>query len=123
MSSSDLVVEIAKWSMGLEKTRVDTASRNIASANIPGSGVLQADFSSQIALVKNAVSAGADMQTLDGILSQPLNKLISENPNSHDVQLDTEVANLTSAELRYKTLAEALSRQLSLLTLAASGRQ
>lgn len=123
MSSSDLVIDIASWSMRMEKAKVDTASINIASANIPGSTALQVDFSSQINLVKSAIDSEVDFTTLKNILSQPLDEAVSKNNYFADVQLDTEVANLTSAEMRYKTLAEAMSRQLSILTLAAAGRK
>lgn len=124
MASSELVIDVISWAMRLEQTKADMASRNIAAANIPGSHPMQVDFTSQINLLKNAVSTGADAESVAGLLHQPFATLESKNVGiSGGVQLDSEVADLTSAELRYKTLAEALSRQLSLLTIAASGKQ
>jgi flagellar basal body rod protein FlgB len=124
MASSDLAIDVTSWAMRLEQTKADTASRNIASANIPGNRPVQVDFSSQIDLVKNAVYSGVDSQALQGMLTQSFPTIASKHTDiTGGVQLDSEVADLTSAELRYKTLAEALSRQLSLLSLAASGKQ
>ncbi len=124
MASSELVIDVISWAMRLEQTKADLASRNIASANIPGSRPMQVDFNSQISLLKNAVYTGTDAEAVAGLMNKTF--AITESKNvgiSGGVQLDSEVADLTSAELRYKTLAEALSRQLSLLTIAASGKQ
>lgn len=124
MASSDLVIDVTSWAMRLEQTKADMASRNIATANIPGSRPMQVDFTSQINLLKNAVYTGADTESIAGLLNQSFTTTESKNTGlSGGVQLDSEVADLTSAELRYKTLAEGLSRQLSLLTIAASGKQ
>lgn len=124
MASSDLVIEVTSWAMRLEQSKTDIASRNIAAANIPGSRPMQVDFASQINLLKNAVSTNTDVASIAGLLNQSFNTTESKNTGiSGGVQLDAEVADLTTAELRYKTLAEGLSRQLSLLTIAASGRQ
>jgi flagellar basal body rod protein FlgB len=123
MASSDLVINATSWAMRLEQTKADMASRNIAAANIPGSRPMQVDFASQVSLLKNAVNTGADAESIAGLLRQSFGTTVSKNIGiSGGVQLDTEVADLTSAELRYRTLAEGLSRQLSLLTIAASGR-
>lgn len=124
MASSDLVIEVTSWAMRLEQSKTDMASRNIATANIPGSRPMQVDFASQINLLKNAVSTNTDVASIAGLLSQSFTTTESKNTGiSGGVQLDAEVADLTTAELRYKTLAEGLSRQLSLLTIAASGKQ
>lgn len=123
MTSSDLVIDVTSWAMRLEQTKADMASRNIATANIPGSRPMQVDFASQVNLLKNAVYTGADTESIAGLLRQSFGATASKNTGiGGGVQLDTEVADLTSAELRYKTLAEGLSRQLSLLTIAASGK-
>ncbi len=124
MASSDLVIDVISWAMRLEQAKADMASRNIASANIPGSRPMQVDFASQINLLKNTLYTGANTESVAGLLRQPFTTVESDNVGiGGGVQLDSEVADLTSAELRYKTLAEVLSRQLSLLTIAASGRQ
>ncbi len=124
MASSELVIDVISWAMRLEQTKADMASRNIAAANIPGTRPMQVDFTSQINLLKNAVYTGADTESVAGLMHQPFATTESKNVGiGGGVQLDSEVADLTSAELRYKTLAEALSRQLSLLTIAASGKQ
>ncbi len=123
MASSDLVIDVTSWAMRLEQTKADMASRNIAAANIPGSRPMQVDFANQVNLLKNAVYTGADTESIAGLLRQSFGTTASKNTGiGGGVQLDTEVADLTSAELRYKTLAEGLSRQLSLLTIAASGK-
>lgn len=123
MASSDLVIDVTSWAMRLEQAKADMASRNIAAANIPGSRPMQVDFASQVSLLKNAVYTGANAESIAGLLSQSFGTTASKNIGiGGGVQLDTEVADLTSAELRYRTLAEGLSRQLSLLTIAASGK-
>lgn len=124
MASSELVIDVISWAMRLEQTKADVASRNIATANIPGAHPMRVDFTSQINLIKNAVYTGSDADSVANLMHQPFSTTESKNVGiGGGVQLDSEVADLTSAELRYKTLAEALSRQLSLLTIAASGKQ
>lgn len=123
MASSDLIIDVTSWAMRLEQTKADMASRNIAAANIPGSRPMQVDFASQVNLLKNALNTGADVGSINGLLRQSFGTTPSKSVGiGGGVQLDTEVADLTSAELRYRTLAEGLSRQLSLLTIAASGK-
>jgi flagellar basal body rod protein FlgB len=123
MASSDLVIDVTSWAMRLEQTKAGMASRNIAAANIPGSRPMQVDFASQVSLLKNAIFTGTDAESIASLLHQPFATTPSKNIGiGGGVQLDTEVADLTSAELRYRTLAEGLSRQLSLLTIAASGK-
>lgn len=124
MASSDLTIDVVSWAMRLEKAKADMSSRNIASANVPGANPMRIDFSSQIDALKNILNSNVDEQSLKQILSQPFEQVATKNLSvSGGVQLDSEVADLTSAELRYKTLAEALSRKLSIHSLAASGRQ
>jgi flagellar basal body rod protein FlgB len=123
MSSSGIVIDLASWAMRLEQTRAQSASYNIATANVSGSRPLRVDFAAQLKAVHEAVALpNASSEDLASVLRQDF-ALESQPFGATAVALDEEVANLTESEIRYKTLAEALSRQFALLTLSASGKQ
>ena len=125
MASSELAIDVTSWAMRLEQLKADVASRNIATASLPGAKPQQVNFAAQLESLRAALQS-SDVKSADvsGILNLPMAVApTSASSLAGGVSLDSEVADLTSAELRYKTLAEALSRQLSLLTLAASGKQ
>lgn len=125
MASSELAIDVTSWAMRLEQMKADTASRNIANSSIQGSRPQQVQFAAQLEGIRAALQGGdVQQQDVATLLAQPFSTVsVSGQSLNGGISLDAEVADLTSAELRYKTLAEALSRQLSLLTLAASGKQ
>ena len=125
MASSELAIDVTSWAMRLEQRKADTASRNIANSSIQGSKPQQVQFAAQIEGLRAALQVeDVQKQDIAGLLAQPFSTVSTTGQSlMGGISLDSEVADLTSAELRYKTLAEALSRQLSLLTLAASGKQ
>ena len=125
MASSELAIDVTNWAMRLEQLKAEIASRNIATANLSGARAQKVDFAAQLEGLRAALqSSDVKSADIEGLLNQPIaTALAGSGSLAGGVSLDSEVADLTSAELRYKTLAEALSRQLSLLTLAASGKQ
>lgn len=125
MASSELAIDVTSWAMRLEQMKAEVASRNIATASQPGAKPLQVNFAAQLEGLRAAMQAGdVTSEQLSGLLNQSFGTApATTTALNGGVALDSEVADLTSAELRYKTLAEALSRQMSLLSLAASGKQ
>ena len=122
MASSELSIEVIKWSMGLQQARTHIATQNIATANVAGArfGKLNSMSALQNAQLAFGQSSSAE-SFRSSVFNQPLQSLTSYD-EAKTVALDEQVADMTSAELKYRILAETMTRQLSLLSLAASGR-
>jgi flagellar basal body rod protein FlgB len=120
MDPSAITIELAAWAMRLEQARVQSASYNIATANVPGNRPTRVDFAAQLGAMRAAL--GSPDAELTALLGRDV-AAVPRSATAAPVALDEEVANLAEAELRYKTLAEALARQFAVHSLAASGRQ
>lgn len=117
-------IEMAGWAMRLEQSRAEAASFNIATANVAGSRPVYVDFASQLEALRSLVASGEAEAANDIALIVGQSPTLTPLPASQEAAaLDEEVASLAAAELRFKTLAETISREFALLTLAASGRQ
>lgn len=123
MASHELAVRLAAWAMRVEHTRAQAASYNIATANVGGTAPVATDFEARLDSVRRAATrTAADPRELDALLTGDLSTTVRPAA-SGGVALDDEVADLAQAEQRYKAIAEALSRQFGLLSLAVSGKQ
>ena|SRR5687768_11592028 len=122
MSTSDLAIQLTDWAMRLEQARADAASRNIATANLTGSHAVRVDFASRLQALRQAVNhRGSEPAAAASLLQAPFT--YAQVTDAARPSLDEQVAELSESEVRYKALAEGMSRQLAILSLAASGRQ
>ena len=119
MGSSELSIDVVRWAIGVEQLRADIASQNIASKNLSGAQFSIVNFQDALNAVKLVLNSPLD----EAIASEQIHQIKPDvTPSSQSGSLDEQVADLATAELRYRVLAEGLSRQLSLLTLAVSGK-
>lgn len=119
--STDFTIELSNWAMSLESMRAQVASENIANANI--SGVTKSvDFESLISSVTNALDNG-DLESAQRLFGADV-EVSSRSSNSlfGGVSLDSEVADLSSSQGRYKVIADALSRKFGLMLLSSRGQ-
>ncbi|HTD29461.1 MAG TPA: hypothetical protein VK660_08755 [Xanthomonadaceae bacterium] len=123
---NDLTTEAVRMAMGMQELRAENASRNIALASLPGARASRLDFGSSMGLLEQAAAASPDkaselMNALSEAASQPL---ASESLDAAGagINLDSEVANMASANLEYQALTESLDRHFGLMRLAIIGR-
>ena len=121
MISSDLVITLSNWALGIEKQRATLASENIASIN-QGGVKKTADFDKMISSMSYAMKSD-DM----GMVSKTLQKEVETKISTSDsflnnISIDEEMFELLKAEGRYKTISEALNRKLGLMSIAARSR-
>lgn len=122
MASSELSIEVIKWSMNLEQTRTKIATQNIATANVAGTKFGRLNHANALQNAQLAFGQATSAENFrSSVFNQPLENLTSFD-EAKTITLDEQVADMTSAELKYRILAETMTRQLSLLSLAASGR-
>lgn len=125
MEISEITSQLVKWSMDLAQAQVQTAGRNIASANVPDYLPQRVDFSRQLAAVRASLNDPATLAaTLRDVSAQDF-RLVSATGQSllgNGVQLDHEVAQMLAANTRYVTLVESLNRHFGLMRLAVTSR-
>jgi flagellar basal-body rod protein FlgB len=116
--AQELTIDAVRLALGMYQLRAKVASLNIASGSTQGARALRVDFAhAQAAL--DAAAAGRGDGLAAGIAS-----LTSAHPapTAEPIQLDDQVAEMTTAGTGYQTLADALSRHFGLMRLAATGR-
>ena len=119
--SSELTVDMVSWALSLEKIRAAVAAENIANKNISNTTKV-ANFEEVLASLENALNAG-DTNSAKEILANNIS--VDEVINKYQGgtnSLDAQVADLSSASGRYKTIADALSRKFSIMSTATRGR-
>ncbi|MDO8330483.1 MAG: hypothetical protein Q7T36_08445 [Fluviicoccus sp.] len=116
-------VDVVRVSMQLEEARAKVAARNISMANVPGSHAIRFDIASAMQMLHASLS---DADTLASAVME-LNsegvdsRIRTPSGLSTRIELDEEVAELSSASGRYQALADGVSRQFALMQLAVKG--
>jgi flagellar basal-body rod protein FlgB len=123
---NDLTTEAVRMAMSMQELRAEVATRNIASANLPGAAATRLDFGSSQGLLERTVLPTMSDESgvraaLEAARSSPLASE-SVDPEGTGINVDEEVANLASASAQYLTLTESLSRHMGLMRLAITGR-
>ncbi len=126
MSGSDITTEAVRLAMSMNQIRAEYASQNISKANTPGAKAVHLDFAHSQGLLEQVIStSGADQSSLLGALADAASApMFSEQVDafSDTVNLDEEVADMASANLKYTALTESLNRHFGLMRLAVAGR-
>ncbi len=91
-------------------------SQNIANANVAGAPKAVVLFEAQLQRVRDALAAGEALSAAD----IPSATWRHQTLGAGHIELDAEVSALSQNSLHYQTLVKAMSRQLSLVSLAVS---
>lgn len=97
-------------------TRATVTAQNIANANSPGYRPLKVTFEEAL---KRAASA--DVEAVSSV--EPEIALAVDREGGTELRLDLELATATATSGRYGALAQLLSRQLELQSIALSGNR
>jgi len=92
-------------------------AHNIANVHVDGFTPMQVRFEEQLALVRSTLERGASLTAAD--LSN-VAASVEPQPHAGPVELDREVATLSTNSLHYQALVKALDHQLSLVSMAVS---
>ena len=126
-AGNDLTTQAVRLAMSMSQVRADFASQNIAQASTPGAQAVRVDFGLSQGLLEQAISGAgsSDEKSLLTSLSEAaLKPASSEHRDAPGtaINLDEEVADMSSANLKYSALTESLNRHFGLMRLAISGR-
>jgi flagellar basal-body rod protein FlgB len=113
---TDLVVK-----RGLEgaSLRQEVISNNLANANTPGFRRSDVDFSSSLAAALGSSDPTAAVQNLSFAPQTDTTSAVQADGNN--VDMDTEMASLTSNAVEYQTLAEIEKTRMGMLSSAIGG--
>jgi flagellar basal-body rod protein FlgB len=125
-AGNDLTTQAVRLAMSMSQLRADYASQNIAQASSPNAQAARVDFARSQGLLEQAIGGTAsDAHSLLASLSEaalaPASSEHLEAPGTA-INLDEEVADMASANLKYTALTESLNRHFGLMRLAISGR-
>jgi len=125
-AGNDITTEAVRLAMSMNQLRAEYASQNIAKASTPGAQATRLDFGFSQGLLEQAaqVSSSGERGLLDALTdaaAQPPSGEHLDAPGS-TINLDEEVADMVSANLKYQTLTESLNRHFGLMHLAITGR-
>jgi len=126
MSGNDITTEAVRLAMSMNQLRAEYASQNIGKASTPGAQATRLDFGMSQGLLEQAAQLtqsgdSALLESLSDAAAQPQSGEYLEAPGS-SINLDEEVADMASANLKYQALTESLNRHFGLMHLAISGR-
>ncbi len=117
MISGDIAIDVSSWAMTQHMTQAQVAAENIVRARSVGGTANTTNFSSMILAVDAALATG-DKAAVRAAISES-SSIVAAGVGR--VTVDNEVANLVSAEGRFKVLAHGISKKLGLMSLAANG--
>ncbi|PCK03395.1 MAG: flagellar biosynthesis protein FlgB [Alteromonadaceae bacterium] len=121
MIVNDINLSLATWALGLEQAKANVAANNIANANVSGS-IREVRFEQLLSDVAKAVQSGDNTGAMSLFKQEIVSHETTGTTLFNGVALDNEVAELSAAQGRYRVIAEALSRQFGLMSLATRGR-
>jgi flagellar basal body rod protein FlgB len=124
MSGNDLTTEAVRLAMSMSQLQAEYASQNIGRAGTPGAQATRLDFSRSVGLLQQAAGAGADAGALLPVLADAAANPASVDVATHEagIDLDEQVADMATANLKFQALAESLNRHFGLMRLAITGR-
>ena len=122
-SGSDITTQAIRLALRMSQMQAENASQNISRASTPGAHATAVDFGRSQGLLQAAAEPG-DRSALFNALAQSAAGapgVVQERPTA-TISLDEEVANMSSATLKYQALTESLNRHFGLMRLAITGR-
>lgn len=127
MQIDDITSRLVGWSLDLSQMQAQVSSRNIANANanVEGFQAQRVDFGEQLEMLKASLSDPGSLAAALGSLDNEGFSIVGKSGGGlfgAPVQLDSEIADLTTANTRYMTLAESLNRHFGLIRLSITGR-
>jgi flagellar basal-body rod protein FlgB len=123
--SSDLTTQAVRLALGISQLRADVASRNIANASTPGAQAAHVDFArSQGLLEQAAAGRGSETSLLQAMAEATARPGGVERLDAPGIaiNLDEQVADMSTASLEFQSLTESLNRHFGLMRLAINGR-
>jgi flagellar basal body rod protein FlgB len=122
--SNDLTTQAVRLAMSMSQVQAEYASRNIARASTPGAQALSPDFGGSLALLSQAAGAAPDADHVQAALAQAAQHPVTAEHVAADagIDLDEQVADMATANLKFQALAESLNRHFGLMRLAITGR-
>jgi flagellar basal-body rod protein FlgB len=127
-AGNDITTEAIRLAMSMNQMRAEYASQNISRSSTPGAQATHLDFASSQGLLEQAVSFSSSSE-IQGGLSEALALAASSlssgeqaTTSTAPIDLDEEVADMASANLKYQALTESLNRHFGLMRLATTGR-
>jgi flagellar basal-body rod protein FlgB len=123
--SSDLTTQAVRLALGISQLRADVASRNIANASTPGAQAAHVDFArSQGLLEQAAAGRGSETSLLQARAEATARPGGVERLDAPGIaiNLDEQVADMSTASLEFQSLTESLNRHFGLMRLAINGR-
>jgi flagellar basal body rod protein FlgB len=122
--SSDLTTEAVRLAMSMSQLQAEYASQNIGRAGTPDAHATRLDFSHSVGLLEQAAAGSADAERLLPALADAGAHPVSAEVLSVEagINLDEQVADMATANLKFQALAESLNRHFGLMRLAITGR-
>lgn len=120
---SDLTTESVRLAMHVAQSRAEVSGNNISAAGTPNARAVRVDSAFASRLLSSAVTGddNADLAASIRKLSDEHGS-VSLRTDESPVNLDEQVAELSSANLEYTALVDVLNRRFGLMRLAISGR-
>jgi flagellar basal-body rod protein FlgB len=120
--SNDITTEAIRLALQMNQLRAEFASQNISRASTAGALATQLDFGASQGLLDAAAGAHGEAPGLAMAIADAADHA---QPRAHAgaaINLDEEVADMTTANLKFQSLTESLSRRFGLMRLAITGR-
>jgi flagellar basal-body rod protein FlgB len=92
-------------------------AQNIANANVPGAKPMRVSFEEHLGTVRAALEAHQPLNASDVPAAQAYT--VASRAGAH-IELDSEVAALSSNSLQYQALVRALGKHIGMMSLAVS---
>ncbi len=117
-----VTLDLLQLAMNIKQAEHKAAAANVANANVPGGQKTTVDFSTMLSRL-DELSPSAQQSYIDSLRNnwQAEVSTHTERSSSEKIHLDQESAELLLASGKYKLLADALSRQLGLMSVAIGG--
>lgn len=122
-SGSDITTQAIRLALRMSQMQAENASQNISRASTPGAHATAVDFGRSQGLLQAAAESG-DRSALFDVLAQSASNVpgVTHEQATAGINLDEEVADMSSATLKYQALTESLNRHFGLMRLAITGR-
>jgi flagellar basal-body rod protein FlgB len=121
----DLTTEAVRLALNVAHLRAEVSGTNIAHVDLPGYRLQRADFGQAMGLLHEAqLHPDMDTDRLQQLTQSALEDTVHAAHGRADapVQLDSEVAELETANVDFHALTTILSRRFALMQLAMAGR-
>ncbi len=119
MGPFDVTQALLERAMSGASLRQTALSNNIANANTAGYKRSDVDFASTLA---GAIGNGDSAQQIDNVQFSPVVDQSTGRADGNNVDIDTEMANLSENSVVYQTLVEVAKARIQIISSAIGGR-